>query len=215
MHDSRHQPPPGPDRIQIEAFVLALFKHAAAGNYVSLRAFFEDNANRPPFNITPIKLNGNLDALINQAYQVAELAALASEKVVFCPPIATFTSDRRAREKDLAEGLTLSVECDADAGAARAKLEELLDPATVVVESGGEWTDPETGKTEPKLHLHYRLKVPAGSKKGQEKLKLARRLAAKIVGGDPSNVPLVHPIRWPGSLHRKGISRPWSGRFGS
>ena len=107
-------------------------------------------------------------------------------------------------KSDLAEGLTLSVECDAHARAAQVKLEELLGPATVVVESGGEWTDPETGKIEPKLHTHYRLKAPAGSKSEQEKLKLARKLAAKIVGGDPSNVPLVHPIRWPGSLHRKG-----------
>jgi hypothetical protein len=47
------------------------------------------------------------------------------------------------------------------------------------------------------------LKTPAGSKDDQAKLKQARRLAAIIVGADKSNVPLVHPIRWPGSLHRK------------
>jgi hypothetical protein len=198
------KPPPGPDRSQIETFVLALFKHATADHWVSLRAFFEDSTNLPPFNITPIKLNGNFNVLIDQAYHVAELAAHNHKKVVFCPPIATFTNNRRAREADLAEGLALSVECDAHAEAARVKLEELLGLPTVVVASGGEWTNPKTGEPEPKLHAHYRLKAPAGSKGEQEKLKQARKLAAKIVGGDPSNVPLVHPIRWPGSLHRKG-----------
>jgi AAA domain len=193
-----------PERAHMEAHVLALFKHATAGNWVSLRAFFEGRADLPPFKITPIRLNGDLDILIDQAYQNAELAARSHEKVVFCPPIATFTNSKHAREQDLAEGLALSVECDAHAWAAAKKLEELLGPATVGVESGGEWTDPETGESESKLHVHYRLKTPARSKHELEKLKLARKLAAKIVGGDPSNVPLVHPIRWPGSLHRKG-----------
>jgi hypothetical protein len=82
-------------------------------------------------------------------------------------------------------------------------LEKLLGPATLIVESGGIWTNPETGKTEPKLHIHYRLQVPARTKEDQTKLKGARRLATAIVGGDPSNVPMVHPIRWAGSLHRK------------
>jgi hypothetical protein len=193
-----------PDRVHIEAFVLALFKHATPGNWVSLRAFFEDRANRKPFKITPHKLNGNLDVLIDQAYRVAELAALAADKVVFCPPIASFTNPNHAREEDLAEGFVLNVDCDEHAQAARTKLEGLLGPATVVVASGGEWTDPSTGKVELKLHLDYRLKRPARSKEEQAKLKEARRLAAMIVGGDMSNAPSTHPIRWPGSVHRKG-----------
>src|SRR5262249_38104923 len=28
-------------------------------------------------------------------------------------------------------------------------------------------------------------------------------LATRLVGGDPSNKPVCHPIRWPGSWHRK------------
>jgi hypothetical protein len=61
---------------------------------------------------------------------------------------------------------------------------------------------PGTGEVQPKLHLHWRLARPA---KGEDLplLKEARKLAAAIVGGDPSNVPAVHPIRWPGSWHRK------------
>jgi DNA polymerase len=194
---------PGVDREQIETFVLALFKHATAGHWISLRAFHEDRADLPPFKITPYKLNGDFSILINQAYHDAELAAHEPKKIVFCPPIATFTTHAHAREVDLAEGLTLSTECDAHAQAARMKLEALLGPATVTVESGGTWANPTTGQIEPKLHTHYRLQTPARNKNDQAKLKLARKLATAIVGGDSSNVPLVHPIRWPGSLHRK------------
>jgi hypothetical protein len=34
-------------------------------------------------------------------------------------------------------------------------------------------------------------------------LREARDLATKLVGGDSTNIPLVHPIRWPGTWHRK------------
>jgi RecA-family ATPase len=56
------------------------------------------------------------------------------------------------------------------------------------------------------LHLHWRLAKPA---RGGElaKLKEARQLATQIAGGDPSNMPVVHPIRWPGSWHRKAEPR--------
>ena len=126
-------PPPAPDRIQIETFVQALFKHATAGNWVSLRAFLDQGGSSQPFRITPIKLNGDLDVLIDRAYRDAELAARNHEKVVFCPPIATFNNSKHAREADLAEGLVLSTECDKAAPAARVKLEAVLGPATLVV----------------------------------------------------------------------------------
>ena len=72
-----------------------------------------------------------------------------------------------------------------------------------MVKSGGEWINPETGELEPKLHDYYRLKIPARDPETLKKLKQARELATEIVGGDASNVSAVHPIRWPGSLHRK------------
>src|SRR5690349_13097153 len=37
----------------------------------------------------------------------------------------------------------------------------VLGPATLVVESGGQWTDPDTGEVQNKLHLYWRLKPPA------------------------------------------------------
>jgi hypothetical protein len=195
--------PAWPDRSQLQSFVRVVFKYAAAGGFVSLRAFVDDSSKRR-VTITPHKLNGDLDTLVDQAYRLAELAACAPDRVVFCPPVATFIDPKHAREQDLAEGLVLSIECDANPQAAREKLEELLGPATLVVESGGEWTNPETGKVEPKLHLYWVLKVPARTKDELSLLKQARRLATRIAGGDGSNVTIVHPIRWPGSLHRKG-----------
>jgi len=35
----------------------------------------------------------------------------------------------------------------------------------------------------------------------------ARKAAIRIAGGDPSNAPAVHPLRWPGSWHMKGKPR--------
>jgi primase-like protein len=142
--------------------------------------------------------------LIDKALHDAELAANAEEKIVFAPPIATFKKGYFAREDNLAEGLVINAECDTHAQEARAKLERLLGPATVVVESGGEWVDPDTGELKPRLHVHYRLKVPARGEEALAKLRLARKLATAIVGGDASNINAVHPIRWAGSWHRKG-----------
>jgi hypothetical protein len=80
----------------------------------------------------------------------------------------------------------LSIECSASA---RAMLENLIGLPTVVVENGGARINPETGETASRLYLYYRLKTPTGSREELAKLELARELAAKIVGGDPSNMP--------------------------
>ena len=123
---------------------------------MSLRSFPDKGSNNDmPFKITPVKLNGDLDALIDKALRDAELAAKAKDKIVFCPPIATFSNSQHAREEDLAEGLALSIECDKDAQQARAKLVHLLGPATAVVESGGLWIT-DSGEQKPKLHTHHR-----------------------------------------------------------
>ena len=70
------KPPSEPDRNQIETFVQELFKHATAGTYVSLRTFpDQNNNNSKPCRITSVKLNGNLEILIDRAFGDAELAA--------------------------------------------------------------------------------------------------------------------------------------------
>src|SRR5215472_883831 len=89
-----------------------------------------------------------------------------SPTVVFCPPIAVFGSKERATEKELIAGPTLSVECDKGPENARLVLEQLLGSATLVVRSGGIWTDPTTSETQDKLHLHWRLAQPAKTTEG-------------------------------------------------
>jgi hypothetical protein len=191
-----------PDRDQIEIFVDGLLRHAGSKGFVSLRGFHEGDATKP-FRITPAALSGGLPFLIEAAEDDANRAANHPKPVVFAPPIAVFADRERAREIDIVEGLALSVECDQHPHTARAKLEAILGPATIVVRSGGKWIDPETGEIHDKLHLHWRLRVPA---RGDDLpvLKRARDIAARLVGGDPSNKPVCHPIRWPGSWHRKG-----------
>ena len=102
-----------PDREQIETFVRALFKHATPGAWVSLRAFPDDDDTKS-FRISPIQLHGDLDALIDAACADAREVANVKRKVVFCPPVATFTNSKKARQEDLCDGLDLAVELDHD-----------------------------------------------------------------------------------------------------
>ncbi len=190
-----------PDIDQIEIFTDAMFRHAGKG-FVSLRAFHERDAAKP-YMISAVSVAGNdLRYLNERAAQVARQAANHSAGVVFCPPIAIFNDRQKAAEANLLEGLALSVECDQRPQEAFLQLHKVLGPATLAVESGGIWTDPATGQSEKKLHLHWRLKTPAKGKQLAD-LKLARDLACRLVGGDASNKTVVHPIRWPGSWHRK------------
>jgi AAA domain len=194
-----------PNRDMLTKFVASLFRHAGTEGFVSLRAFFEDDAAKP-FRITPTSMKGGLSFLIGAVEDDAYRAANDPKKVVFCPPLAIFDNRDRAREIDIIAGLALSVECDQRPREAVVKLEEILGPATLVVRSGGVWTDPANGQVYDKLHLHWRLRVPACGE-DRAKLKRARDLATRLVGGDASNTPVCHPIRWPGSWHRKGEPR--------
>ena len=172
-----------PDRDQLKDFIKALFRHAGTEGYVSIRSFHEDDASKS-YKFETVQLEDGLDAVIEAAAKVAKKAANASVKVVFSPPIVvldTAEADNegwRARAVDTRFGLALSVECDQHPREAREKLEQLLGPATVVVASGGEWVDPETGEVEPKLHLHWRLAKPAG-KQGSP---TSRRRATSLRG---------------------------------
>jgi hypothetical protein len=190
------------DREQLSGFVGAMFRYADAGTYASLRTFLELEEG-PPVEIRGIQLSGDLAQLIDRTIGRAQLAADYAKPCVFAPPVATFADPKRAREVDLANGLALSVELDQRAEPSRKRLEFLIGPATAVVASGGEWTDPETGEVQPKLHLHWRLKEPTRAPEAHARLKRAREIATALVGGDCTNKPVVHPIRWPGSWHRK------------
>jgi hypothetical protein len=194
-----------PDRGQIEIFVEALFRHAASGAFLSLRSFHETRSDGV-FAIDPLKLNGNFQYLCDVITNAARMAANAEKKIVFAPPIATFKTSHSAAEDNIAEGLVLSVECDANPQQGRERLESLLGPATVVVRSGGRWRN-SNGDEEPKLHLHWRLSTPAADKRTRDRLKCARELAARLVGADTTGAPVSHCYRWPGSWHRKASPR--------
>jgi hypothetical protein len=195
------------DERELAQFIPALFRYADRG-FVSWRAFSDASKDRPPTFIESSQvLDDGGASLVEAAVYYATRAAQCSEPVVFCPPIATFTSTKRAREIDLANGLALSVECDSYPQRARSLLERLLGPATVVVASGGIWMEPVSQEPHEKLHLHWRLAEPTSDAEEHARLKRARILATRLVGGDATNVPAVHPIRWPGSWHRKSTPR--------
>jgi hypothetical protein len=193
-----------PDRNQIDIFVDAIFRHAKKG-FISLRAFYEGEDKSFRISLVPV-IAGNFKFLCDVVEDDARRAAQYPKAVVFCPPLATFSNKDKAREEDIAEGLTLSVECDENPDAARAMLEPLLGPVTVAVRSGGLWQS--NGVSYAKQHLHWRLREPARSKEHLAKLKRAREIACHLVGADPTTAPVCHPLRWPGSWHRKAEPRP-------
>ena len=201
------------DKEEIRQFTNALFRYADPGNYVSVRAFSENEPDprKSVFKIEAAYIDAKgIEAVIDRSTIIAQQAASETRPTVFCPPIATFKNHddpKKAREIDLAQTLALSVECDQNPDKARKQLEALLGPASVVVRSGGEWVDPETGEIQDKLHLHWRLTEPTSVPDDHKVAKEARALATALVGGDATNIPAVHPIRWPGSWHRKGEPR--------
>jgi hypothetical protein len=188
---------------QIGQFIGALFPYASDDTFVSLRAFYSDHATafiRPSLAAR--------DILLAAAIKAAQEAADDPRPAVFCPPVCTFKVMTSARGSDLADGLSLSIEIDqGNTVKVRQKLEHLLGPCTVVVKSGGEWTDPETGEVFPKLHLHWRLSEPTRCAEDHGRLRHARDMASALGGGDPTGVAIVHPLRWPGSWHRKAAPR--------
>jgi hypothetical protein len=190
------------DEAQLSTFVNALFRYADEGTYASLRQFPNKGSDKSKIN--GIKLNGDgLKGLIKAAAHRATEAANNPEGWVFAPPVATFSDHFKASAEHLANGLAVSVECDENPEQARKFLESLIGPATIVVASGGQWTDPETGEIQAKLHLHWRLTEPTRTQEDHKRLYRARVLASRLVGGDPTSKPVVHPLRWPGSYHTK------------
>ena len=193
------------DTAQIARFVHALFRYADPDSVVALRSFYDDASSVHQIGV--YRIADGLEGLVAAATAQATRCSQHPRPVVFCPPVATFTEGPQAREQNLINGLALSVECDMAPNDARTRLEGLLGPATLVVRSGGCWTDEQTGEVQDKLHLHWRLTEPTRDAATHTALKQARSLAAVLVGGDRSNAPTVHPIRWPGSWHRKDRPR--------
>ncbi len=192
-----------PDRDQIEQFVHAIFKYASQQGFVAVRSFLE--LEDKVFRINTTALTGGLEFLIEVCEDDARRAAQNPKPVVFCPSLGVFGTKVSAAEDNILEGLVITVECDAHPQEARETLEQLLGPATIVVRSGGIITN-GSGETIYKLHLHWRLAVPARGD-DRARLKRARTIACRLVGADPTSNAISHPIRWAGSWHRKGEPR--------
>jgi putative DNA primase/helicase len=194
---------------QISEFCQALFLNATKPGYVQLRCFQDDGKGTALTPWHAVVVDPNEDEptakLEAEAARVAQRAADHGRPVVFAPPVVLLNSRVKAEESNVSEGLALSVDLDqGNPKEALAKLESILGAqATSVDHSGGFVPDPETGEALQKLHAHWRLAEPTQTPDEHAKLKRARLLANHIVGGDTTNNPLVHPIRWPGSWHRK------------
>jgi hypothetical protein len=189
-----------PDMEELARFSGAMFKRANPERVVALRAFDETKDVRPLF-AEPISLGH--PQFREVVYERTHQAANRDKPAVFCPPVVTFRNGKNAKADNVLEGVALSVDCDKAPNAALAVLKEILGDPTVVVASGGEWENPDTGEVEQKVHIHWRLKTPTTSSAEHERLREARALATKLVGGDATAITLVHPLRWPGSWHRK------------
>ena len=146
-----------PDRDQIERFVGDLFRHAGTEGYVSVRAFPDTGKAAKPFRIQGVPLTAGLYYVVGVAEDIARRAANEPKPIVVAPPLGVFNNKNKAREEDLIAGLVLSVECDQHPRHALVTLAAIIGPPTVIVRSGGQWTDPETGEIHDKLHLHWRL----------------------------------------------------------
>lgn len=192
---------------QMSQFVAFLFPYADPESYISLRAFDQKDRGKPPLSLEAVQLKDS-KKLLSSACRIAEISANSVFPAVFAPPVATFSNAQKARHVDIANGVALSVEIDAgDTKAARAKLEHILGPVTICMESGSQWSDPNTGETFPKIHLHWRLSEPTRCLADHDRLREARWCAAILVGGDTTAAPPSHPLRWPGSWNTKNEPR--------
>lgn len=184
------------DRDQIYTFIKIIFSRTAPkGGYVSLRGFPEHGTHGKP----AIKTVNNLKQLPAMAADFAQEMADKDTAYNFAPPLAYFGNENgwQAREADLLGAPCISVEIDGALEPGLKKLEALLGPASIALHSGGIAADGQ-----PKGHAHWVLEeVATGDDLPQ--VKRARALATALVGGDTTNIPAVHPIRWPGSVHRK------------
>jgi hypothetical protein len=191
---------PHPDRETVATFFDALFRYADEDAFINLRAFHDGKDGVPPLFVEAVRM-GAPDFIDRVCERIHEAAA-HPEPHVFCPPVCAFAKPNGAAAENLAEGVALSVELDASPYAALKKLTAILGKPTAVVASGGKWKN-AAGRLEAKLHLHWRLVEPTRDAADHERLREARALAAEIAGADKTAISTVHPLRWPGSWHRK------------
>src|SRR3982750_3307472 len=138
------------DRETMRQFVEATFRYADDDTYIALRAFDQFNHGVAPYCSRNVRIDGNLSAVVDIAARSATALANSDKQTVFAPPVCTFQTATGAAIRDLANGLTLSVDIDqGNTLTILNRLEGLLGSCTVIVASGSEWSDPETGEVFP------------------------------------------------------------------
>ena len=216
-----------PDRDALVQFVDVMFRNARRDGFVSFRVFEDNGKSERPVLIQALRLDDH--EFIPLMLIPAQQAANWYQPAVFCPPVCTFKNHLNAKTDNIREGVALSTECDQTPGEARDKLEALLGPATVVVESGGEWIEwrdrrdraegsPALAAEEARSHARGAGPAvrgalagrPAGRRRPHQRLHrasdpLARKLASQ-----------ARRQGWRGSLRSPRIprsisKRPWSG----
>lgn len=192
-----------PDEAELARWVRLLFKRADPAGWLALRVWSQ--ADGPTLHEEGVLLGARDlgERLRFVAYKAANLPTPA----VFAPPACTFSNAYWARASDCLEGPTLAVDADARPVWTLAALRAVLGPPTLVVSTGGLWTDPETGEMQERLHLFWRLARPARTAEEHQDLRVARKLACDLVASDASAVATVHPLRIAGSWHRKAAPR--------
>jgi hypothetical protein len=193
-----------PDLEQIRMFVHGVFQRCKTPAWVSLRTFANADATAKPTKIkAAYALNGLWDAISKAAWLEAREAANHPEGRVFAPPPATFSKDWHAREIDLQECPVLVWDLDSHPVESLARLRQILGEPTLIIASGGEWTDPSTGELQTKVHTYYRLTEPASCAESAKLAKNIRKGISGILNSDGSADSLVHPMRMAGSWHTK------------
>lgn len=190
------------DPTAIGRFVSTLFRNCTSDGALCLYVFSHNQSERaiaqqwaaPSDTAAPVRL--------------AQQAATHPQPAVFCPPVALFgpltneAGKRTTAERNVLEAPVITLELDANPADGRLMAESVLGPATLAVASGGLTSDGSA-----KLHLYWRLATPARTPEERAELTRVRKLLAAWAGGDASGAPICHPMRWPGSVHRKAAAR--------
>lgn len=180
----------------LEQFTSSIFRHCSPDGWVRHYVFSHAEGNRA------LRYDWSKLSDLSVARETIEWSRLRPG-TVYCPPVGTFTDPSQGtKEVNVAEAPALLVELDDNPTEMRGIAEAILGEATLVVRSGG-----VTSTGEDKLHLYWRLKQPARSEADRDILKAARGALGVLCEADMSAVPLMHPMRWPGSWHTKGEPR--------
>jgi hypothetical protein len=181
------------DPAQAAAFFRTFFKQ---GDWLHMRAVPEPKDGRTPSN-HHYEVNDKFDETVAQFLQYCFIESRAA----FYLPGGVIPP---RTHKDAVQSMPcVLVDFDkGDPAANLAQVEQLIGPATAVVESGG------SADVGPKLHAYWKLQNVASGKTEIDKVCALREQLALRFGGDPAFKQEAQVIRIPGSVHFKNGAKP-------